>query len=93
MQPESWLQIVISVVGIALGVIVHSLRGKLDNLDKLTHIDGILDQLKNVAERLSALVTRQEVSESLFRLEIQFLKDRQAELERRISALERGPEE
>jgi hypothetical protein len=93
MQPENWLQVVISVVGIALGVIVHSLRGKLDNLDKLTHIDGILDQLKSVAERLSALVTRQEVSESLFRLEIQFLKERVSDLEKRISSLEHGSEE
>lgn len=88
MELQSWLQIGVGLVGIVLSLGLLDLKHKLSSLNKLDHIDGIVEQLQQVVDRMQMVVTRQEVSENGFRLEIQYLKDRLSHLESRVDDLD-----
>jgi uncharacterized protein YqgV (UPF0045/DUF77 family) len=90
MELESILQVIIAAVGMLLFVSFFDLKRKLESMNKLEHIDTILEQLKDLVDRMQKLVTRQEVSENRFQIEIQYLKDRLHDLENRVDVVEKS---
>jgi uncharacterized protein YqgV (UPF0045/DUF77 family) len=84
---ETLLQAFIALVGIVLSLGLFDLKHKLSSLGKLDNIDGILKDLEELVNKMQSVVTNQQVMETSFRLEIQYLKDRLAMLESRVDGI------
>lgn len=87
MNAETLLQAFIALVGIVLSLGLFDLKHKLSSLGKLDNIDGILKDLEELVNKMQSVVTNQQVMETSFRLEIQYLKDRLAMLESRVDGI------
>jgi hypothetical protein len=88
-NPQTLIQLVVGAIGLLFSFGLLDIKRKLEGLDKIQHIDGMLVQLKELLDRMSVIVTRQEVSENRFQIEIQYLKDRLHNLENRLDELEK----
>lgn len=84
---ETVLQAFIALVGVVLSLGLFDLKHKLSSLGKLDNIDGILKDLEELVNKMQSVVTNQQVMETSFRLEIQYLKDRLAMLESRVDGI------
>jgi uncharacterized protein YqgV (UPF0045/DUF77 family) len=87
MSMETVLQAFIALVGVVLSLGLFDLKHKLSSLGKLDNIDGILKDLEELVNKMQSVVTNQQVMETSFRLEIQYLKDRLAMLESRVDGI------
>jgi uncharacterized protein YqgV (UPF0045/DUF77 family) len=85
---ETVLQAFIALVGIVLSLGLFDLKHKLSSLGKLDNIDGIISDLEELVGKMQSVVTNQQVMETSFRLEIQYLKDRLAMLEQKVDVLQ-----
>lgn len=88
MNGETVLQAFIALVGIVLSLGLFDLKHKLSSLGKLDNIDGIISDLEELVGKMQSVVTNQQVMETSFRLEIQYLKDRLAMLEQKVDVLQ-----
>ena len=87
MNWDTLLQAFIALVGIVLSLGLFDLKHKLASLGKLDNIDGIISDLEELVSKMNHVITNQQVMETSFRLEIQYLKDRVNLLETRVDVI------
>lgn len=85
---DSVIRLAIILIGFFLSLAVIDLKGKVKALDKLSHIDTILKDLKGVVTKLNELVTKQEVGEISTTLKMEYIEKELLSLTDRVKKLE-----
>jgi len=82
---EQIFQIVIGLIGSVMFFGFLDLKRKIQYFDKLPLLDSLITNVQGLVDRLNITIGRVDVFEASMKLEIEYLKERIAKIEQKLS--------
>lgn len=82
---EQIFQIVIGLIGSIMFLGFVDLRKKIQYFDKLPLLDSLIVNVQGLVDRLNVTIGRVDVFEASMKLEIEYLKERIAKIEKKLT--------